>query len=225
MNKNKQQDLTNNNLFSGFTPSELAKISENSHYQTLEKNQYCFQEGQEATDFFLNIYGQIKVAFLSAQGDEKIIDVINEGQSFAEAIIFLGDKNYPVNATALMPSKVLRIDAQCYFEILEKSPKACFKIMGKLSQRLHWAVNEINSLTLHDSTYRLVRFLLNNAQQENGLLSTHLSVSKQILASQLAIQPETLSRTLKTLSKQGFIEVNNDCVVLLKLAELEDIVA
>lgn len=224
MNENKQQDLSNNDLFSELIPTELAKISQHSFYQTLEKNQSLFQQGQTATNFFLNVKGQIKLTFSSAQGDEKVVDVINEKQSFAEAVMFLEGKEYHVNATALMPSTVLCINAQCYLEILGKSPKACFKIMGKLSQRLHWVVNEINDLTLHDGTYRLVSFLLNKAQQGDKLTRIHLSMSKQMLASKLAIQPESLSRILKKLAKEGLLKVDKNHINLLQISKLQQLI-
>lgn len=224
MSKNKQQDLKESNLFTEFSAFELEQISTHSSYQVLEKGQCLFQQGQVATNFFLTIHGQIKLAFLSMQGDEKVVDVVNEKQSFAEAVMFLGNKHYPLNATALMPSTVLSIDAQCYLEILEKSPKACFKIMGKLSQRLHWAVNEINNLTLHDGTYRLVSFLLNQARQGDKLVDINLSMSKQMLASQLAIQPETLSRILKKLSEEGWLKVDKNHINLLEISKLQQLI-
>ncbi|WP_428095718.1 Crp/Fnr family transcriptional regulator [Candidatus Thioglobus sp.] len=224
MPHNKQQNLKKDNLFSAFSESELAQISEFSSYQVLAKGQILFAQGQAATDFFLNIDGQIKLAFSSVQGGEKVMNVINKGQSFAEAIMFLDNKRYPLSATALIPSTVLRIDAQCYLGILKKSPEICFKIMGKLSHRLHWMMSEINNLTLHDSTYRLVNFLLNHAHQDNKSATIRLSISKQILASQLAIQPETLSRIFKKLSGAGLLKVDKNYIHLLEVSKLQQLI-
>ncbi|SFV87664.1 Nitric oxide-responding transcriptional regulator Dnr (Crp/Fnr family) [hydrothermal vent metagenome] len=224
MRRDKQQDLKKAHLFSEFNTVELAQIAVHSSYQVLEKNQTLFQQGQIATNFFLNIHGQIKLAFLSAQGDEKVMETINEGQSFAEAIMFLGTKQYPLNATALTPSVILCINAQCYLDVLEKSPKACFKIMGKLSYRLHWAMSEINNLSLHNGTYRLVSFLLNSMPHNDKLGNIHLPISKQILASKLAIQPETLSRILKKLAAQGLLEVDKNYINLLDIPKLQQLI-
>jgi Mn-dependent DtxR family transcriptional regulator len=65
---------------------------------------------------------------------------------------------------------------------------------------------------------------LANARQVEKSNSVHLFVSKNILASQLSIKPETLSRILKELSKQGLIEVNNSHILLLRPLELESLV-
>ncbi len=96
--------------------------------------------------------------------------------------------------------------------------------MGKLSQRLQWSVNEINKLALYNSTYRLVSFLLNQAFKDGKLVDIHLPTSKQILASQLTISPETLSRILQKLSKKGLIKIDKNCISLLKTTELKQLI-
>ncbi len=119
MLKNKQQNLENNILFAEFNTIELAQISEHSRYQVLAKDQLLFQQGQKAMDFFINIDGKIKLALLSMAGNEKVMSVVNKDQSFAEAIMFLDNKTYPLNATALVPSTVLCINSQVYMEVLQ----------------------------------------------------------------------------------------------------------
>ncbi|SMN14501.1 Nitric oxide-responding transcriptional regulator Dnr (Crp/Fnr family) [uncultured Candidatus Thioglobus sp.] len=216
-----QKILQANALFSGFTEDELAQISRFSAFVEVENQQRLFEQGQIAKYFFLLVSGKIKLAFLSAEGLEKVVDVIQPGHSFAEAVMFFRQRKYPLNASALGHSGVLRVNTGCYLKILESSTKSCFKIMGKLSQRLHWATSEINHLVLHDGKYRLIKFLLANAKKSNNV---DLSIAKNILASQLSIKPETLSRTLNELSKQGLIAVDSSHIVLLKPSELEDII-
>ncbi len=222
----KQQEiLKQNDLFTDFNEAELAQIIAKTSYHELKKKQHFFVEGQPARHFFLAIYGSIKLSFLSPRGDEKVMDIIGAGNTFAEAVMFLNEKTYPVSATALKDSGVLQIDAQGYLNILEKSPKACFKIMARLSKRLHWSLTEIKSLSLHDGTYRLLKFLLNNAQQTGKTTQIDLLVTKNILASQLSVQPETLSRILNKLSNDGLLSVNNNRITLLRPVELKNIVS
>lgn len=222
LNIEHQKLLRTNVLFAGFTDAEFAKISTQTSPCEIAQQQYLFEQGQAARDFFLLVEGKIKLVFLSPAGREKVVDVIQPGYSFAEAVMFFKQRKYPVSASALEPSTVLRINADNYLKALEKSPKACFEIMGKLSQRLHWAMSEINHLVLYDGTYRLIKFLLEKQAKKSN--NVHLSIAKNILASQLSIKPETLSRILKELSAQRLIEVNNNDIVLLKPLELADII-
>jgi len=220
-----QKFLRTNILFSEFTDSEFLQASKMASLSEVTDQQYLFEQGQVARDFFLLIDGKIKLAFLSAEGGEKVVNIVQTGASFAEAPMFFKQRKYPVSASALGDSKVLRVNADNYLKALEKSPKSCFSVMGKLSQRLHWAMSEINHLVLHDGKYRLINFLLTNALQQKGKPSNvDLFVPKNILASQLSIKPETLSRILKELSEQNLIKVKNKHIALLKPLELKNII-
>ena len=220
-----QAILRRNSLFADLSENEFLKVAGEFNYLKLKKGHYLFKQEQPADSFFLVVHGNMKMTLLSFKGDEKVIHIIGTGNVFAEAIMFLEQKKYPINAIALEGSSLLQIDAKCYLDVLQRSPRACFKIMANLSQRLHWLLAEIGNLTLHNGTYRLVRFLLNNAQQQitekNPRVS--LSTSKNILASKLSIQPETLSRIFKKLSEDGLLEVEGQRIVILDLDKLQQI--
>ncbi|VVM26190.1 hypothetical protein BSPWISOXPB_1748 [uncultured Gammaproteobacteria bacterium] len=64
---------------------------------------------------------------MSSEGFEKVVDVIHPGHSFAEAVMFLGKKRYPLNATALGYSKVLRINIDCYLKYWNPRPNLALK--------------------------------------------------------------------------------------------------
>jgi CRP-like cAMP-binding protein len=139
--------------------------------------------------------------------------------------MFFEQKYYPLNAIALEDSSVIRINNDDYLNVLKKSPKLCFQVMAIFSQRLHKMLLEINNLSLHDGRYKLITFLLNHTQQqEDGSIKVHLPVAKNILAQRLSIQPETLSRIFKSLSKQDLITVNNRHIILLKPIELKNMI-
>jgi CRP-like cAMP-binding protein len=96
--------------------------------------------------------------------------------------------------------------------------------MAGMSKRLHARINEISNLTLHNATYRLVVFLLEQLPEEAiELAEIHLSTPKSVIASRLAIQPETFSRILTRLSASGLIEVNGNDVTLLDVQGLRDL--
>ena len=109
----------------------------------------------------------------------------------------------------------MSIKEDIYKEILQESVEVCFNMMGSLSQRMHKHINEVERLSLHNAIFRLVNYLLDfkkNVQKNRD--DIHLDVSKQIIASQLAITPETLSRILKQLSKKNYISVQDDHIKL-----------
>jgi len=96
--------------------------------------------------------------------------------------------------------------------------------MADMSQRLHQRLNEIDSLTLHNATYRLVTYLLGELP-EGVLTSTEivLTTPKHIIASRLSIKPETFSRILTRLARDGLIVVRGNSIVLANLEQLRQV--
>jgi len=205
---------------------DFNKVVEHTFPHDFKTGEVLFRQQEAATDFYLLLKGKVKLSLLSMEGSEKIVDIINEGSTFAEAIILRGMPGFPVNAVALSDSSVLRIDAEAYTDVLNNSPKTCIKVMGCLSMRLHKLMGEINRLSLHNATYRLISYLLEQIPDE-AIESTEviLSIPKHVIALRISVTPETLSRTLKRLSKEGLLEVHDSNIVLVNPIELRQMVS
>jgi len=218
--------IKNNPLFKDLDQADLLSVIEHTSLCALKAGEVLFRQQQPATHFFLLVTGKVKIGLLSSEGTEKVIDLINAGNSFAEAIIFRDMEGYPVNAEALSDSTVLRIEAMTYKNMLRKSPEACFKAIATLSQRLHWLMAEIDRLTLHNATYRLVSYLLEEVPSHSTeQIKIHLSAPKHVIASRISVTPETFSRTLKSLSKQGMLEVSKSYIVIYNPQALQKLVS
>ena len=70
---------------------------------------------------------------------------------------------------------------------------------------------EVEDLTVQNATHRLVRYLTLQLTEDGGT-SFELRLSRQVIASSLSIQPETLSRLMRNLVKEGIIEVDGRTV-------------
>lgn len=213
-------------LLEDLDEEQFLAIARISRLVELREHESLFLQGDELSAIYLLVSGNVKLFRLTASGNEKIIDLISPGQTFAEAVLFLGGACYPVNATAVSASVVIAIDAQGYRQTMESSVKLCMNLLARMSARLHWMVNEVDRLTLHNATFRLVDFLL--AQTLSGGVDNekiHLDVPKHMIASRLSMKPETLSRTLKQLVQRGLIAVHDSHVVLLDVDEMRKLIS
>jgi len=176
----------------------------------LQQGQHLFEEGEAANAFFLLHRGQVKLYRLSPTGQEKVIEIVRPGQSFAEALMFLDIPVYPLNAQALSDTELFVIRNKRFLQLLSQSVETCFHVMADISMRLRSRLNEIDALTLQNASLRLVNYLLYLAQEVEsceGCAEITLPAAKNIVASRLSIQPETLSRILSNLSSKGLISV------------------
>lgn len=196
-------------LFAGLAPAQLQHLLAASAIEDAEAGQVLFDRGQPARHFYVVIDGQVNLTLYSAAGDEKIVDILGPGQSFAEAVMFMAGPVYPVSAVAAAPSRIARFPSQEYLAILRESPETCLRMLGHLSQRLHMRIREIEYLTLESATHRLVRMIEGRLPHDaSGHSEITLQESRQELASRLSMKPETLSRILRALSDGGAIVVD-----------------
>lgn len=212
-------------LLQPLEPEQFDEVVQTSHAVQLSENGILFEQGAPPTDIYLLISGSIKLQRLAPNGDEKVIEIIHPMQTFAEAILFWGATMNPVSAIAVTQSVVVAINAETFLKLLNTSNKLCLNLLGKLSQKLHWMVKEVDRLTLHNATFRLVDYLLSHVTKDNeGHSDVSLAAPKHVIASRLSIKPETLSRSLKDLSKQGLIKLDGSHIELLEIEKLRQLI-
>ncbi len=211
-------------LFEALTAEQLEKISATTRKIVLPAEKILFEKDQPADRFYLLLEGQIKLFCLSEEGVEKVMEVIFPCQTFGEAIMFMGRHAYPLSAQAIIESTLYSFDMQSFKSLLYESRETCFHLMASMGRRLHSRIDEISNLTLHNATYRLVVYLLEQMPQgAMELPEIHLTMPKNIIASRLSIQPETFSRILSKLSRRGLIRVQGQNIILNNVQDLRDL--
>ena len=217
----KIQALQHCPLFRALSNEQFERLLQDVGSRTLEQGQHLFEAGTQASVFYFLLRGQVKLYRLSPTGQEKVIEIVRPGQTFAEALMFLDIPAYPVSGQALADAEVLEIKNKAFLHLLSQSVEIGLQVMAQLSMRLRGHLNEIDALTLQNASLRLVNYLLYLAQEvESGAGSAEITLpaAKNIIASRLSIQPETLSRILGNLSGKGLISVDG---LNIKVRDLE----
>lgn len=204
----------------------LPEVQDMSKVIHVPESEFVFRQGDTLSYIYLLCSGSIKLQRLAQNGQEKVLEIVSPGQTFAEALIFSRASQYPVSAIALMDSVLVCINAQIYLKLLKTSNELCLTMMGVLSRRLHWMVHEVDRLTLHNATYRLVNYLVNQAENASpGAIDLQLSAPKNVIASRLSIKPETFSRTLRNLAQMGLIKLDRGQIEIINLEQLKQFIS
>ena len=154
--------LANLPLFQQLQPEEMANLVQGTRKIHLRKGQILFHKGDSADGFYMVGHGQIKLAFPSSQGAEKILRIAGPEQGFGAAVMFL-EKPYPVFAQALTDAMVLHIAKHAIFSALEHDTTLAHKMLAGLSLRLHGLIHDVAAYSLHSCTQRLIGFLVQQA--------------------------------------------------------------
>lgn len=200
-------------LFGGLSEAELAALAQGTSEQSVARGEILFHRGQECTGFHAVVYGQIKLMLVSPAGVEKVVRVIEPGDSFGEALMFL-DKPYIVSAQALADTLVLHVGKAALLEQLDSEPVLARKIIASLSQRLHSLMSDVEAYSLRSGTQRVIGYFLAGEALENGY-AFRLPTSKTVIASRLNLTPEHFSRILHDLASGGLIAVRGREITLL----------
>ena len=214
--------LTHIPLFNGLAPEEIARIAHGTREIHASKGDILFHKGDPCNGFHLLVYGQIKLAFTSAQGNEKVVEILTQGQSFGEAIMFM-EKPYIVFAQALTDSLLLHVSKHAVFDELARDHNLCRKMLAGMAMRLHQLMNDVESYSLHSGKERIIGYLLRELAEEDqkGInVAVTLPTNKGVIASRLNLTQEHFSRILHELSELGLIVVEGRKIHIPSVANL-----
>jgi CRP-like cAMP-binding protein len=206
-------ELRSAHLLASLSEAQLERVAKKARHLNLDEGKVLFSQGDPADRFYFLLRGQVKLYRLSAEGNEKIIEIVGPGHTFAEALMFLARPRYPVSCAALMPAELIAIDAADFTAMLRDSVETCIMLLGELSQRLRGLIAEIDRLSLQSATCRVAGYLLAKAPSDAD--EYQLEVPKGVVASRLSVKPETFSRIIKHLSESGIISVHGGLIRIL----------
>ena len=173
--------------------------------------------------FYVVIVGQAKLFMLAPTGQEKVIEIVGPGQSFAEAIVFL-DIPSPINVQSLSDSLLLSVSKKTVFTEIELDHRFSLHMLAGISRRLHGLVQDVEGYALRSGMQRMIGFLLRDveqdAQRQAGVVTVSLLVSKATIASRLSLTPEYFSRVLHELEAEHLIEVDKREIRILDVQRL-----
>jgi CRP-like cAMP-binding protein len=217
-----QAFLRNLPLFRELAPEEIDRVSVGTRELRVQRGDILFQKGDPTRGFYIVVYGQVKLLFVTPNGDEKVIEIMGPGQSFGEALMFM-EKPYIVTAHALADSMLLHVSSEVVFEEIDRDPKFARRMIAGLSRRLHHLISDVESYSLRSATQRVIGYLLqpdHDDDEAHGRTVVTLPASKSVIASRLNITPEHFSRILHELTEAQLIEVTGRTVRILDMEKL-----
>lgn len=221
-------------LFQELTADELHRMAQGSRIRRLARGDNVFRVGEPCEEFHVTVMGQVKLFAISPAGQEKVIELVGPGNSFAEALMFTG-KPYIINAQALTDTMLLSVGKAAVTQEIERDPKFAMRMLAGISRRLHGLVHDVQAYALHSGMQRVIGYLLRDLPEdfdpesqitsvagtgagcetlcrESGRpqreMRVSLPVSKATIASRLSLTPEYFSRVLHELEAEGLIHID-----------------
>ena len=206
--------LSRHSMFRHLTKSELASVERASTLVRLSKGQVLYRKGDDPTDLYMVISGQMSLAVSNNRGAEKVLAVVDPQHVFGEVEVLTGCPCRTL-ARSLTQTVLLSIPAAVLRKLQTSSLRFAGAAVEHLGRGLLEARGEIEALTLHTAMERIIDHLLEHADiNALGVLEALLPAQKQVIASYLNLSPPTLSRAFQQLSDAGLIVVSRRYVTI-----------
>ncbi len=192
-------------LLAGLGAAARTQVLERARVTSLKRGDTLFVQNDPAEALFLILAGWIKVFRLSADGDEAVLHVFRQGETFAEPAVF-GLGRYPASAEAATDARLLAIPGPVVTDQLMTRPEAALTVIGLVSQRMHALVAETERRQLLSTPRRLAAFLLELIEANpppTSPVTIQLPYDKALIAARLGMTPESFSRAVAKLRPHG----------------------
>lgn len=208
-------------LFQEMQPPELQRLAQGSRLREFARGDDVFRAGEACEEFHVTVAGQVKLYAISPAGQEKIIELVGPGNSFAEAFMFMG-RPYLVSGQALTETLLLSVSREAVMREIQGDGQFCMRMLAGLSRRLHGLVSDVQAYALHSGIERVIGYLMRDLPDDgsDAAASVQLPVSKASIASRLSMTPEYFSKVLRELEDKGLIAVDKREIRLLDVKRL-----
>jgi len=204
-----------NSIISLLSKEEKKQLFSESKVKTYSTGHILFNQGDYAKCMYLVTKGKVTLFRLMPDGTEKLFKVFMSGDLIAEVAMFLTTKEYPMTAKIEQETELNIFHHEAIINIIMQSPELSIKIISYMGNKINHLMNTLNILTQVNANQRFIMKLaeIYNAQSLcEG--KVYLTVTKKLLATQLGMTPETLSRVINKLKTNNLLEESGNSLTL-----------
>jgi CRP/FNR family transcriptional regulator, cyclic AMP receptor protein len=196
-------------LFETLTPRQLRKLKplfEVGHYR---QGEVLFQTGDKANLLYFVEKGAIKVSLISAEGDERILDIFKPGDTFGELFASQGHQR-TATAQALSTVIVRTLTEDAFKRLMQIVPDVCHDFVRCLVEDQRHTLVRLEAVMHMGSGPRLLTFLLELAERcgrrTNGY-STLVPgrITQQELARMVGLNRTTITLLINRFRRRGVL--------------------
>ena len=217
--------LRNVSIFSRLSDDQLRLVGAHLGARSFARGETVFHQGSDGDVLYLIVQGQVRIYTISQLGQELSVKIFRAGDFFGELALLDGQPR-SASAVAMCPTRTLTLHRRAFREAVGTMPDIAVLVLEELSSRLRRTNTYIEHLASHSAPQRVVRTLLDLADQHGvgeggGTTRIDLHLTQDDLASLAGTTRETVNRVLSGLRDQGLIQIERARVSVLNLPQLE----
>ena len=207
-------------LFNGLTDSEIYEFIQHSrpYYISLYSGQTISLEKQYSNMISVVVSGDVLISSTDSNGNKTYIKTFTEGESSGSLYSILDYSNSLIEIEGKEDSEVILIDPDSLYVTDKKIAVIQQKMLVNLIRSQKGLFNAISErmycLTQRSIREKILRFL-SFCHNSNGSTEFDIPMTREELASYLAVDRAALSRSLGELKKEGIIDFHKNHFIIL----------
>ena len=195
-------------FFSSLSPEAIVAANERFREHGFVAGEPITYSGEPAAFLYVVASGQVKLLHHTLGGKDVLLDVLTPGEFFGN-LSAQENAIYTETAVAQTGVCVLAVATQAFRAILEQHPVAALAVLDLTNSRLQAAQERVRQLSAYPIEQRIAATLLRLAaklgeERETGLL-IQTPLSREDLAQMTGTTPESASRVMSQMQKDGLI--------------------
>jgi CRP-like cAMP-binding protein len=206
-------------FFNGLETGELTRLASISREIKLPPSTVLFEQGDESDGLYAIVSGIIRIYLTADDGREATINLLEDGEVIGEMSLLDGLPR-SAGAAALTETKLVFIPREPFLELLDGSTKLARQIILTLCERLRAANAQVDQAIFRDLRHRLMMLLRQLAvlhgRVEQDAAVVDLEMTQGALAQMLGASREAVNKQLRSLAKEGRIEMQGALIRILR---------
>jgi len=176
-----------------------------------------YLQGTEATCFYYLRKGRVKSYIQSEQGDERVLNIYEEGSLFGEASFF-DELPRVSSAVAMTDCLLVPIDREQVSQEIAKDPELALAMMKYLARTVRLLSGQVDQMAFRPAKWRIAQYLLTTPAQNGEILC-----NQEEIAAAVSLSRVTVNRILSSLAQQNIIERKYRKIRILDKDALQDL--
>jgi CRP-like cAMP-binding protein len=206
-----RQILERHSLFGSLTPGEIAQLLAHARVETYRARQQIFLKGSPGLGLLAVLKGKVRISSVGPDGNQVVLNVIEEGQVFGE-IALLDGKDRTADAAATVECELLAIDRRDFVPFVRANPEVALRLLSVVCERLRRTTEQVEDMIFLDAPQRLAKKLL---QLVDAASKAAVTISQRELGNMIGLSRESINKQLKAWEQDGTLRIEQGTIVVL----------
>lgn len=196
-------------LFSGMAADDLDRILQAARSLRVEAGSAIFEQGMEATSFFVLLDGHVRVVKTTPEGQQITVRYITPGELMGIAQA-LGQGAYPGTATAVIDCVVLAWPGTMWSQFAAAYPSFgtnTYKTVGERLQDTQMQVVEMATKQVEQRVaHALLRLINQRGRKTQDGIAVDFPITRQDIAEMTGTTLHSVSRLMTAWEEKGLVK-------------------